>query len=161
MRAWLEYLKATVDQPVHTCKLVNNIESTQTQMQILLRDAQHVAGYGLLVKINDRNQRLLLDTGASGILINRRAAEKAGLKRISTVQFTGIGDKGQRNAYFAVADDVKIGDLEFKDCVVTVSEKSMGLDEDGLIGADVFSSYVVDIDIPCRHASAFSSSEAA
>ena len=24
----------------------------------------------------------------------------------------------------------------------------MGLDEDGLIGADVFSSYVVDIDIP-------------
>src|SRR5271157_633339 len=148
LRSWLEYLKATNDQPVHACKLVNNIESTQTQMQILLRDAQHIAGYGLLVKINDRNQRLLLDTGASGILINRRAAEKAGLKRISTFQFSGIGDKGQRDAYFALADDVKIGDLEFKDCVVTVSEKSMGLDEDGLIGADVFSSYVVDIDIP-------------
>ena len=148
LRAWLEYLKATNDQPVHACKLANNIESTQSQMQILLRDAQHVAGYGLLVKVNDHNQRLLLDTGASGILINRRAAEKAGLKRISAVQFTGIGDKGQRDAYFAVADDVRIGDLEFKDCVVTVSEKSMGLDEDGLIGADVFSSYVVDIDIP-------------
>jgi tetratricopeptide (TPR) repeat protein len=148
LRAWLEYLKATNDQPVHVCKLVNNIESTQTQMQILLRDSKHVAGYGLLVKVDDRNQRLLLDTGASGILINRRAAEKAGLKRISAVQFTGIGDKGQRDAYFAVADDVRIGDLEFKDCVVTVSEKSMGLDEDGLIGADVFSSFVVDIDIP-------------
>lgn len=148
LRAWLEYLKATNDQPVHACKLANNIESTQTQMQILLRDSKHVAGYGLLVKVNDRNQRLLLDTGASGILINRRAAEKAGLKRISAVQFTGIGDKGQRDAYFAVAADVRIGDLEFKDCVVTVSEKSMGLDEDGLIGADVFSSYVVDIDIP-------------
>src|SRR5271165_4688342 len=148
LRSWLEYLKATNDQPVHACKLVYNIESTQTQMQILLRDAQHIAGYGLLVKINDRNQRLLLDTGASGILINRRAAEKAGLKRISTFQFSGIGDKGQRDAYFALADDVKIGDLEFKDCVVTVSEESMGLDEDGLIGADVFSSYVVDIDIP-------------
>jgi predicted aspartyl protease/Tfp pilus assembly protein PilF len=146
--AWLEYLKATVDQPVHSCKLTNNIENTETQMQILLRDTKHVAGYGLLVKINDRNQRLLLDTGASGILINRRAAEKAGLKRISEVQFKGIGDKGQRDAYFAVADQVRIGDLEFKDCVVTVSEKSMGLDEDGLIGADVFSSYVVDIDIP-------------
>ncbi len=148
LRAWLEYLKATNDQPVHACKLANNIESTQTQMQILLRDAQHLAGYGLLVKVNDRNQRLLLDTGASGILINRRAAEKAALKRISAVQFTGIGDKGQRDAYFAVADDVRIGDLEFKDCVVTVSEKSMGLDEDDLIGADVFSSFVVDIDIP-------------
>ena len=141
-------LKASADQPVHACKLVNNIEKTETQMAILLRDAQHVAGYGLSVKINDHNQRLLLDTGASGIIINRRAAEKAGLKRISSVQFTGIGDKGQRDAYFAVVDQVRIGDLEFRDCVVTVSEKSMGLDEDGLIGADVFSSYVVDIDIP-------------
>jgi tetratricopeptide (TPR) repeat protein len=148
LRAWLEYLKATNDQPVHACRPANNIESTQTQMQILLRDSKHVAGYGLLVKVNDRNQRLLLDTGASGILINRRAAEKAGLTRISAVQFAGIGDKGQRDAYFALADTVRIGDLEFKDCVVTVSEKSMGLDEDGLIGADVFSSYVVDVDIP-------------
>jgi predicted aspartyl protease/Tfp pilus assembly protein PilF len=148
LHSWLEYLKATADKPGHACKLVNNIESTETQMQILLRDARRISGYGLLVKINDRSQRLLLDTGASGILINRKAAEKAGLKRISTVQFSGIGEKGQQDAYLAVADDVRIGDLEFKDCVVTVSEKSMGLDEDGLIGADVFSSYVVDIDMP-------------
>ena len=117
-------------------------------MQLILRDAQHVSGYGLLVKINDRNQRLLLDTGASGILINRRAAEKAGLKRVSTVQFAGIGEKGRQDAYLAVADQIRIGELEFRDCVVTVSEKSMGLDGDGLIGGDVFSSYVVDIDIP-------------
>jgi predicted aspartyl protease len=148
LRSWLEYLKATAGQPVHSCRLANNIESTETQMQILLRDTRRMSGYGLLVKINDHNQRLLLDTGASGILINRKAAEKAGLKRISSVQFSGIGEKGQRDAYLAVADDVRIGELEFKDCVVTVSEKSMGLDEDGLIGADVFSSYVVDIDMP-------------
>src|SRR5271165_6098236 len=148
LHAWLDYLKATVDKPGHACKLANNVESTETTMEILLRDAKHVAGYGLLVKINGHNQRLLLDTGASGIVVNRRAAEKAGLQRISSVQFAGLGDKGQRNAYFAVVDQVRIGDLEYKDCVVTVSEKSMGLDEDGLIGADVFSSYVVDIDIP-------------
>ena len=97
---------------------------------------------------NDRNQRLLLDTGASGILINRRAAEKAGLTKISAVQFGGIGDKGHRDAYLAVAENIRIGDLSFKDCVVTVSEKSLGMDEDGVIGADVFSSYLVDIDIP-------------
>jgi clan AA aspartic protease (TIGR02281 family) len=115
---------------------------------MFLRDAKHVAGYGLLVKINDRNQRLLLDTGASGIVINRKAAEKAGLKRISSMQFHGIGDNGQRDAYLAQVDQLRVGDLEFKDCIVTVSEKSMGLDEDGLIGADVFSSYIVDIDLP-------------
>jgi tetratricopeptide (TPR) repeat protein len=148
LHSWLEYLKATLDQPTHACKLVSNVDKTETQLQMFLRDAKHVAGYGLLVKINDRNQRLLLDTGASGIVINRKAAEKAGLKRISSVQFHGIGDSGQRDAYVAQADQLRIGDLEFKDCIVTVSERSMGLDEDGLIGADVFSSYVVDIDLP-------------
>jgi predicted aspartyl protease/Tfp pilus assembly protein PilF len=148
LHSWLEYLKATVDQPTHACKLTSNVDKTETQLQMFLRDAKHVAGYGLLVKINDRNQRLLLDTGASGIVINRKAAEKAGLKRISSVQFHGIGDSGQRDAYVAQADQLRIGDLEFKDCIVTVSEKSMGLDEDGLIGADVFSSFIVDIDLP-------------
>jgi predicted aspartyl protease len=41
-------------------------------MQILLHDARRISGYGLLVKVYDRNQRLLLDTGASGVIINRR-----------------------------------------------------------------------------------------
>ena len=148
LHSWLEYLKATADQPAHACKLVSNVDKTETQLQMFLRDAKHVAGYGLLVKINDRNQRLLLDTGASGILINRKAAEKAGLKRISSLQFRGIGDSGQRDAYLALVDQVRVGDLEFRDCIVTVSEKTMNLDEDGLIGGDVFSSYIVDIDIP-------------
>lgn len=148
LHSWLAYLKATADQPVHACKLVSNVDKTETQLQMFLRDAKHVAGYGLLVKINDRNQRLLLDTGASGILINRKAAEKAGLKRISSVEFHGIGDSGQRDAYLALVDQVRVGDLEFRDCIVTVSEKTMNLDEDGLIGGDVFSSYIVDIDLP-------------
>jgi tetratricopeptide (TPR) repeat protein len=148
LHSWLEYLKATNAQPVHACRLANNVEKTATQMQTFLRDTRRISGYGLQVRINDRNQRLLLDTGASGILINRRAAEKAGLAKISAVQFGGIGDKGHREAYLAVAESIRIGDLSFKDCVVTVSEKSLGMDEDGVIGADVFSSYLVDIDIP-------------
>jgi len=148
LHSWLEYLKATADQPVHAYKLVSNVDKTETQLQRFLRDAKYVAGYGLLVKINDRSQRLLLDTGASGIVINRKAAEKAGLKRISSLQFHGIGDSGQRDAYLALVDQVRVGDLEFRDCIVTVSEKTMNLDEDGLIGGDVFSSYIVDIDIP-------------
>lgn len=148
LHSWLEYLKATAGEPVHGCKLANNIEKTEVPMQIFLRDTRRVAGYGLIVKINNRSQRLLLDTGASGLVISRGAAEKAGLRRISAVQLGGIGDRGRRDAFLAVADEVRIGDLNFKDCVITVSEKSMGLDEDGLIGADVFSSYVVDIDIP-------------
>ncbi len=109
LRHWLEYLKATADQPAHSCKLANNVEKTETKMEVMLRDAKHVEGYGLVVKVNDHNQKLLLDTGAGGILINRRAAEKAGLKRISSVQFSGIGEKGERDAYLALADQIRIG----------------------------------------------------
>ena len=148
LNSWLEYLKATADQPLHTCHLANQVDRTEIPMQIFMRDPKHIAGYGLQVKVNDKTQRLLLDTGAGGIVIERKAAEKAGVKRISAVQFGGIGSKGSRDAYLGLADDIHIGDLEFKDCVIRVSETPLNMDEDGVIGTDVFASYIVDVDIP-------------
>jgi hypothetical protein len=105
-------------------------------------------GIGLSVVLNDRHARLLLDTGAGGIIVSRGVAEKAGLTRISAAHYGGIGDKGLQNGYTALADHIRIGELEFQDCVVSVSEKRSLVNEDGLIGADVFSGYVVDIDLP-------------
>lgn len=148
LQHYLEFLKATVDQPVHACKLVSRVEQTDTKLERLLRDAQHIVGYGLAVKLNDRNSRLMLDTGASGILIGRKSAEKAGLKRISELRYSGVGDKGLQGGYLAVADHIRIGELEFADCVVHVADRTSLTDEDGLVGADVFSSYLIDIDFP-------------
>ena len=105
-------------------------------------------GIGLPTKLNDRNVRLLLDTGAGGIMVGRKVAEKAGLTRISAAHYGGIGDKGLQHGYTAVADHIRIGELEFQDCVVAVSDKASITEEDGLIGADVFGSYIVDIDLP-------------
>jgi predicted aspartyl protease len=126
------------------------VEQTDTKLQQMLRDPRHIVGYGLAVKLNDRNSRLLLDTGASGILIGRKSAEKAGLTRISDIRFAGIGDKGLQGGYVAVADHIRVGELEFADCVVTVSDRASVTDEDGLIGTDVFSSYLIDIDLPAE-----------
>jgi len=148
LQHYLEFLKATVDQPVNTCKLVSKVEQTDTKLERLLRDSQHIIGYGLAVKLNDRNSRLMLDTGASGILIGRKSAEKAGLKRISELRYSGVGDKGLQGGYLAVADHIRIGELEFADCVVHVADRTSLTDEDGLVGADVFSSYLIDIDFP-------------
>jgi len=143
----LEFLKATADKPVHACKLVNRVEQTDTKLASMYRDPRHVIAYGLTVKLNDHNQRLMLDTGSSGIMLGRKAAEKAGLTRISQMNYYGIGNKGVQNGYYAVADRIRIGELEFQDCVVGVSDRNSLVDEDGLIGADVFSSYLVDIDL--------------
>ena len=35
LHSWLEYLKATADQPVHACKLVSNVDKTETQLLIV------------------------------------------------------------------------------------------------------------------------------
>src|SRR5664279_2132897 len=150
LRHYLEFLKATVDKPVHACRLVSKVEQTDTKLQPMLRDPRHIVGYGLAVKLNNRNSHLLLDTGASGILVGRKGAEKAGLTRISDIRLAGIGDKGLQGGYVAVADHIRVGELEFADCVVTVSDRASVTDEDGLIGADVFSSYLIDIDLPAE-----------
>jgi predicted aspartyl protease len=142
----LALLQATVDKEAHSCKLAGKVEQTETPMD-LMGSAKIIRGVGLMVKLNGHGARLLLDTGASGILVTRHIAEKAGLTRLTATQFGGFGDKGERSGYIAVADQIRIGDLEFHDCLVEVADKSVE-SEDGLVGADVFRMYLIDLDIP-------------
>jgi len=149
MTEYLEFLKATADKPVHACRLVSKMEQTETTLDSMYaEDGRRMRGIGLSAKLNDRNVHLLLDTGAGGIMVSRKAAEKAGLTRLSAFHYGGIGDKGLQNGYTAVADHIQIGELEFQDCVVAVSDQRSLTDEDGFIGADVFGAYLIDIDLP-------------
>jgi tetratricopeptide (TPR) repeat protein len=148
LQRYLEYLKARSQQPNKSCKLVSKVKATETPLEPMLIDPRHIHGYGLKVKVNGQSSRLLLDTGASGLLINRKMAEKAGLQRLSATKISGVGDKEGPSGYVAFADSIKIGDLEFQNCPVEVSEKRSVMEDDGLIGADVFSSFLVTIDFP-------------
>jgi Tfp pilus assembly protein PilF/predicted aspartyl protease len=104
-------------------------------------------GYGLQVKFNDRvSADLLLDTGAGGIVIGRKLAERAGAVKISDTLIGGIGDKGAVESYDAWIDKINIGGLEFHNCVITVSSKNNVADESGLIGTDVFNQFLVTLD---------------
>jgi hypothetical protein len=149
MTEYLEFLKATADKPVHACKLVSKVEQTETKLETLYgADGRRMRGIGLSVRLNDRNSHLLLDTGAGGIIVSHKVADKAGLTRISAAHYGGIGDKGLQSGYTAVADHIRIGELEFQDCVISVSDKGSVGDEDGLIGADVLGAYLIDVDLP-------------
>jgi predicted aspartyl protease len=150
MKEYADFLRATASRPAHSCRLVNKVEKTQTPLQSLMQDSTHLRGFGLMVKLNDRGYRMLLDTGASGIIVGRKAVEHAGLEKIARESIGGIGDKGEQSGYTAVAKHIRIGELEFEDCVVEVSDRTSVGGEDGLIGADVFDSYLVDIDGPGR-----------
>lgn len=104
-------------------------------------------GYGLQVKFNDRaSAELLLDTGAGGITIGRKLAERAGAVKIADTWIGGIGDKGAVESYEAWIDKINIGGLEFHNCVVTVSSKNNVSDEAGLIGTDVFDQFLITLD---------------
>ena len=149
MTDYLEFLKATADKPVHACRLVSKVEQTETRLETAYAgESRRTRGLGLSVKLNDRNAHLLLDTGAGGIMVSRKVAEKAGLTLLSAVHYGGIGDKGLQGGHTAVADHIRIGELEFQDCVVAVTDKGSITDDDGLIGADVFGAYLIDIDLP-------------
>jgi predicted aspartyl protease len=144
----LALLKAREQQPSRSCHLVTKTTSTQTEMEPLLMDIHHYRGYGLTVTVNGKKSRLLLDTGASGIVINRTLAEKAGIQELVKIELRGIGDKGPASGYAGYAASIKVGELEFRDCLVEVVEKRSVVGDEGLIGADVFEDFLVDLDFP-------------
>ncbi|HEY3928290.1 MAG TPA: aspartyl protease family protein [Candidatus Koribacter sp.] len=147
LREYLAFLKgATADRKTHPCSLAKPVERTQTDLTPLLLDAQRLRGWGLNVKLNDHVSKFLLDTGASGIYMGRKQAEKAGVARIYDEHASGIGDQGQVTGYYGYVDRLQVGELEFHDCIVEVSDKKSIVEEEGLIGADVFSNYIVNLD---------------
>jgi tetratricopeptide (TPR) repeat protein/predicted aspartyl protease len=139
------------DISAHTarnCRLKTPVESAETNLEMLTASAQLIRGYGLKVKFNNATGRLLLDTGASGILVNSKLAESAGIQRVMEQHVGGIGDKGESAGYLGFAQSVQIGDLQFENCYVDVTDSRRSVGEDGLIGADVFAKFLVDIDFP-------------
>lgn len=144
----LSVLEDEIAKPGAHCRLTTKLSATETPLEILREDPVHIRGYGLRVKFNGASAKLMLDTGAGGILIDRKIAEKAGVKKVFEMETKGIGDKGGVSSYIGFADSIQIGDLEFHGCYVDVINRASVIGDDGLIGADVFASYLVDIDFP-------------
>jgi predicted aspartyl protease len=147
---YLDYLKQWISEPHKGCWLVSSTETATVPFAPMMRDGTHIGTFGLDVKFNDHNARLQIDTGASGLVINRAVANRAGLKPFSRFEIGGVGSEGRRSAYYAYADDIKIGPLEFRDCQVEVIDQGNVVDIDGLIGADVFSNFWITLDYPMR-----------
>jgi len=134
--------------PGGACELATKAESTEIKLERLGADSIKFRAYGLDVKFNGVSAHLMVDTGAHGIIIDRRIAEKAGVTRIVDTKTGGIGDTGDVAGYIAAAKTIQIGSLEFHDCAVDVYGKRSVQGDDGLIGADVFESFLVDLDFP-------------
>ncbi len=143
-------LQSLPNEPAHQCRMVSKINSTTTDLIPLVEGANRMRGYGLDVKFNGTSAHLLLDTGAGGILIDHKLAEKAGIQHVVESSIRGIGDKGAIGAYVGHADKIQIGDIQFEDCNVQVADQGPVAGNEGLIGAVVLSHFLMDLDMPNR-----------
>jgi tetratricopeptide (TPR) repeat protein len=142
--------RALGDRPVR--KLTSPYAPTRIKLIRIQDGPRHLTrGFGVRVQINGKyTVTLLLDTGASGIAISPRAAEKAGLIRLgdAAAEAKGIGDGKSQDEFSYLASEVRAGDVAFADYPVSAFRSAKDDDSDGLIGADVFRQFIVALDFP-------------
>jgi len=132
-------------------RLTSPYAASEIKFAGLLRNPNSVRAFALPVSINgSKPLKLLLDTGASGILISSKAAERIGLHKVADLSFGGIGDEGARSGYTALADRAKVGNVEFSDCLIQVADRKLMPDTEGLIGTDVFAAFLITLDFQRR-----------
>ncbi|HZC42738.1 MAG TPA: tetratricopeptide repeat protein, partial [Acidobacteriaceae bacterium] len=153
LKEYVSQLRAAVRARNGGCRLASNsVTETSVPLEGQATDVYHrTNGMGFEINVNQKaNAELELDTGLSGILLNHDTAEKAGLVPVTSDTISGIGDQKSMSGFWAYAAELRIGSLEFKDCLVEVSDTPSIVGKDGLIGADVFENYHVKLDFPAH-----------
>jgi predicted aspartyl protease/thioredoxin-like negative regulator of GroEL len=120
-------------------------------MPVLMSGPRRPRGWGVDVRLNDgKPVRLLLDTGAGGVTIDPRTAEKSKVRRLASWETRGLGDEGPRPGWLGLADTVRIGDVVLHNVIVSVATLRLGDGIQGLAGTNLFSSYQVTLDFDRR-----------
>lgn len=134
---------------IFTALAMTSFLSAQVKVPFRLEDDKEVF---VKLKINDSQEELLFffDTGATSSLIDKKAAERLGIKANQTQSVSGAS--GQKIYEFAIGQKVTIGDqiqlnnvnLVFDD--MDRMKKAMGVEFDGIIGYDLLAEYMTELD---------------
>ena len=147
LRAHIANDRALGDRKVR--RLTSSYQSGRIKLVPLWNGPKQLRGVGLRVRFNEQeNATLLLDTGASGMSLSPKVAEKAGLEVLGreSSEAKGVGDQRGQDLHQYLAPVVQIGDTTFANYPVSVFRSAKSQDYDGLIGADVFQRFLVGID---------------
>jgi hypothetical protein len=110
-----------------------------------------VAGVLLKTRINGGPAlRLLLDSGAEQIAIDRKSAAKSALQVASDFLLVGAGDSPTRAAAAGIAERVEIGPVVFANCPVDVVRGRFAEGLDGVVPVSLFGGFLVRLDLPAR-----------
>jgi hypothetical protein len=113
-------------------------------------------GLLLRARINHgRELKLVLDTGATGIVLNASALKASGesemnLEFLADAALSGFGSATPALARIARAVSFETGGLKMANLLLDVSETDLTQEADGLIGLDVFKDFLIRLDSPSR-----------
>lgn len=137
---WLDRMKYYSWAPSHPCDLVSDISSTETAFTQPGASKKSAAGFALAVQINGRDTQLAVKASSDAMFVTRELAERTGLKPLYPVDDYGAG------SYDAFASSIRVGGLEFHDCLVHVMNRPSVDRGDGAIGMGTFRRFLVTLD---------------
>jgi len=131
--------------------LASPYKAAELPLEAFVSATTHVRTYGLDVLVDGQPVRLVLDTGAAGIVLSQGAAERVGLTRVAGAAVHGIGDNTKlTGGYRAIAHSFRIGDVEYRDALISVADQNFVGIEDGLIGTNVMDEFQITLDFGAR-----------
>jgi tetratricopeptide (TPR) repeat protein len=133
--ATLQSMMPLLSEYSQTCKVLPAASTATLALLPSKQDGRNIDGFRIAVRMPKSDARLQVDTAASGLFITRALAVENGLQQ-------GTNDPPGT----VHLDRVQIGPLEFRDCMVGVSDAPFAGNGDGSIGTDVFASYLIKID---------------
>jgi tetratricopeptide (TPR) repeat protein len=156
-RQLLVMLKDQQKYPERTCQIARKVHEAKLSLEPIHSLSRGTVdkinpGVGLDARLNEYSARLLVETSSDRIVLNQKTAEEAGAQQIVRTEMEGAGDENPPESYTAFLDSIRIGELEFKGCYVTVIEDAspdnfLG-DREGAIGVGMFANFLVDLDLP-------------
>jgi predicted aspartyl protease len=93
--------------------------------------------------------RMLLDSGAQHVMLDRHAAAKVGRTDGTDLELVGVGTSS-RSCKRAAPGTVQIGDLVLAHCEILVVDGQILEGVDGIIPMSLFAGYLVRLDVPAR-----------
>ena len=123
--AWLVFLAIGVfffgdllEQHANPNQSVNTHLNTQGQREVVL-ERNRYGHYVVNGKINDREVTFFLDTGATGVAIPERVAQRLGLRR--GAPFITQTANGRATSYAVTLDQVSVGDIALEDVAASIT----------------------------------------
>jgi tetratricopeptide (TPR) repeat protein len=133
--ASVQELLPLLSENSRTCKVLPTAPSADLSLLPSKQDGKHLDGYLLEAQLSKSMVKLKLDTAASGIFITRALAEANGLQQ-----------NANDPAGTVRAESVRVGPLEFHNCMLGVSDAPFADKGDGFISTDIFAQYLITID---------------